>query len=37
MRSLCELGATVLVCSHDEVVMSAADHLVRLSSGEVVA
>jgi len=37
MRSLCELGATVLVCSHDDVIVQAADHLVRLSSGEVVS
>jgi putative ABC transport system ATP-binding protein len=36
MAALTELGATVLVSSHDEVVMAAADQLVRLSSGQVV-
>jgi ABC-type lipoprotein export system ATPase subunit len=37
MRALCERGATVLVCSHDEIVMEAADQLVRLALGEVVS
>ena len=37
LRTLVDDGATVLVCSHDAVVIDAADHLVRLASGSVAA
>jgi ABC-type lipoprotein export system ATPase subunit len=36
LRALIDAGATVLVCSHDAVVVDAADHVVRLASGAVV-
>lgn len=36
MRRLCDLGSTVLVCSHDEAVVGAADDVVRLDAGQVV-
>lgn len=36
LQALCRLGSTVLVCSHDDAVVAAADHVVRLASGRVV-
>ena len=36
MRSLVELGATLVVTSHDDAVIDAADHVVRLRDGRVV-
>ncbi len=37
MRSLVDLGATLIVTSHDATVIAAADHVVLLRDGEVVA
>jgi putative ABC transport system ATP-binding protein len=37
VRSLCELGATVLACSHDDAVVAAADRVVRIDAGRVVS
>jgi putative ABC transport system ATP-binding protein len=36
MRSLVQLGATLVVTSHDDAVIDAADHVVRLRDGRVV-
>jgi ABC-type lipoprotein export system ATPase subunit len=36
LRALVDAGATVLVCSHDAVVVDAGDHVVRLADGRVV-
>jgi putative ABC transport system ATP-binding protein len=36
MRSLVGLGATLVVTSHDDAVIDAADHVVRLRDGRVV-
>jgi putative ABC transport system ATP-binding protein len=36
MRSLVDLGVTLVVTSHDDAVISAADHVVRLHDGRVV-
>jgi putative ABC transport system ATP-binding protein len=35
MRRLVDLGATLVVASHDHAVMDAADHVVRLSDGRI--
>jgi ABC-type lipoprotein export system ATPase subunit len=35
LRALVDGGATVLVCSHDDVVVDAGDHVVRLADGRV--
>jgi ABC-type lipoprotein export system ATPase subunit len=35
LRALVDAGATVLVCSHDDVVVDAGDHVVRLVDGRV--
>lgn len=37
LRALVDAGVTVLACSHDAAVVDAADHVVRLASGSVVA
>jgi putative ABC transport system ATP-binding protein len=36
MRRLIEVGATLVVTSHDDAVIDAADHVVRLRDGKVV-
>jgi putative ABC transport system ATP-binding protein len=36
IRTLVGFGATVIACSHDQAVVDAADHVVRLASGAVV-
>jgi putative ABC transport system ATP-binding protein len=36
MRGLLEVGATLVVTSHDDAVIDAADHVVRLRDGRVV-
>ena len=36
LRALVDSGASVLVCSHDEVVVEAGDRVVRLAEGRVV-
>ncbi|HEY9555393.1 MAG TPA: ABC transporter ATP-binding protein, partial [Acidimicrobiales bacterium] len=37
MRTLVELGGTLVIASHDAAVIAAADHVVRLQDGRVVA
>jgi ABC-type lipoprotein export system ATPase subunit len=37
LRALVDAGATVLVCSHDAVVVDAAEHVVQLGNGVVVS